>query len=105
MKAPNLHSAFRVPHSAFAGFSAIIALMEETRTNGAAAAAEPALPPIRLLVVDNDEALARAMEESLAKVGYECVVATSGPEGARKIETDTFDIVVTDLVMNDIDGM
>ena len=59
----------------------------------------------RLLIVDNDEALARAMEESLAKVGYECVVATSGPEGARKIETDTFDIVVTDLVMNDVDGM
>jgi two-component system response regulator HydG len=67
--------------------------------------AEPALPPLRLLIVDNDEALARAMEESLVKVGYECIVATSGPEGARKIDTDTFDIVVTDLVMNDVDGM
>jgi two-component system response regulator HydG len=65
----------------------------------------PAPPPIRLLIVDNDEALARAMEESLVKVGYDCIVATSGPEGARKIETDTFDIVVTDLVMNDVDGM
>ena len=68
-------------------------------------AAEPAAPPIRLLIVDNDEALARAMEESLAKVGYECIVATSGPEGARRIDTDSFDLVVTDLVMNDIDGM
>jgi len=67
--------------------------------------AEAALPPLRLLIVDNDEALARAMEESLVKVGYECIVATSGPEGARKIDTDTFDIVVTDLVMNDVDGM
>jgi two-component system response regulator HydG len=68
-------------------------------------AAEPAAAPIRLLIVDNDEALARAMEESLVKVGYECIVATSGPEGARKIDTDTFDLVVTDLVMNDVDGM
>jgi two-component system response regulator HydG len=68
-------------------------------------AMEPAAAPIRVLIVDNDEALARAMEESLAKVGYQCAVATSGPEGARKIETDTFDIVVTDLVMNDVDGM
>jgi two-component system response regulator HydG len=76
--------------------------MEETRTIDAA---EPAVPPLRLLIVDNDEALARAMEESLAKVGYQCVVATSGPEGARRIDTDTFDIVVTDLVMNEIDGM
>jgi two-component system response regulator HydG len=68
-------------------------------------AAEPAVAPLRLLIVDNDEALARAMEESLVKVGYECIVTTSGPAGARKIETDTFDIVVTDLVMNDVDGM
>jgi two-component system response regulator HydG len=81
----------------------MIAHMEEAvRTE---APAEPAAPPIRVLVVDNDEALARAMEESLAKVGYEVVVATSGPEGARRIETDTFDIVITDLVMNDVDGM
>ena len=80
----------------------IIAVMDQTRTSEPA---EPAAPPIRLLIVDNDEALARAMEESLAKVGYDCVVATSGPEGARRIETDTFDIIVTDLVMNDVDGM
>ncbi len=68
-------------------------------------AAEPASPAIRVLIVDNDEALARAMEESLVKVGYQCVVATSGPEGARRIEQDAYDIVVTDLVMNDLDGM
>jgi two-component system response regulator HydG len=74
----------------------------DTRT---AEPAEPTPVPLRLLIVDNDEALARAMEESLAKGGYEIVVATSGPEGARRIETDNFDIVVTDLVMNDVDGM
>ena len=62
-------------------------------------------PQIRVLIVDNDQALAMAMEEALAKVGYECVVATSGPEGARKIEQESFDIIVTDLVMNDLDGM
>ena len=76
--------------------------MKDELTNDAA---EPASPPMRVLIVDNDEALARAMEESLVKVGYQCVVATSGPEGARRIEQDTFDIVVTDLVMNDLDGM
>jgi two-component system response regulator HydG len=77
--------------------------MEEENRN--LDAAEAGAAPIRVLIVDNDEALARAMEESLVKVGYECVVATSGPEGGRKIETDTFDCVVTDLVMNDVDGM
>ena len=60
--------------------------MEEIRTN--LSAAEPAAAPIRLLIVDDDEALARAMEESLVKVRYECVVATSGPEGARRADRD-----------------
>lgn len=61
--------------------------------------------PIRVLLVDNDPDHARAMAESLERVGYICVIATSGPEGCREIEQQTFDVVVTDLVMNDVDGM
>ncbi|MCP4885215.1 sigma-54 dependent transcriptional regulator [Rubripirellula sp.] len=60
---------------------------------------------LKLLVVDNEAAHARAMTESLEKVGYTCEVATSGPEAAELIEQDTFDIIVTDMVMNDVDGM
>lgn len=59
----------------------------------------------RVLVVDNEAAHARAMTESLEKVGYRCEVATSGPQAADWIQRDTFDIVITDMVMNDIDGM
>src|SRR6056297_25533 len=58
-----------------------------------------------LLIVDNDPAHARAMTERLERVGYRCTVATSGPAGARLIERETFDVVITDMVMNDIDGM
>ena len=29
----------------------------------------------------------------------------SGPEAAKLIERETFDIVITDMVMNDLDGM
>jgi two-component system response regulator HydG len=64
-----------------------------------------AAPTIRVLIVDNDPALARTMAESLERVGYPCRVATSGPEGAKHIEQDTYDVVITDLVMNDVDGM
>lgn len=60
---------------------------------------------LKLLVVDNEAAHARAMTESLEKVGYTCEVATSGPEAANLIERETYDIVITDMVMNDIDGM
>ncbi len=63
-------------------------------------------PLLRVLIVDNDPAHATAMSESLDRVGaYHCSVATSGPEGARRIAQDVFDIVITDLVMSDVDGM
>jgi len=45
------------------------------------------------------------MSEILDRIGYECDVATSGPEGLRRVEQNTYDVVVTDLVMNDVDGM
>ena len=60
---------------------------------------------IRVLVVDDDEPHAEAVAESLERVGYECVVATSGREGLRLIEEQTFDIVITDLIMDGVGGL
>src|SRR4051794_6028659 len=60
---------------------------------------------IRVLVVDDDEPHAEAVAESLERVGYECVVASSGREGLRRIEEQNFDIVLTDLLMEDVGGM
>ncbi len=61
--------------------------------------------PIRVLIVDNDAPHAEAMAEGLERVGYQCAVAISGAQGIRRIEQETFDIVITDLVMNDVDGL
>ena len=61
--------------------------------------------PLRVLVVDNDAAHAEAMAESLRRVGYDCRIAKSGPDGLAAIEQDTFDLVVTDLMMSEADGM
>ena len=61
--------------------------------------------PIRVLLVDNDKDHARAMAESLERIGLQCTVATSGPEGAKLLNEHNFEIVVTDLMMNDVDGM
>src|SRR3954467_449883 len=60
---------------------------------------------IRVLVVDDDESHAEAVAESLERVGYECVVATSGREGLRLIEEQTFDIIITDLIMEGVGGL
>jgi two-component system response regulator HydG len=62
--------------------------------------------PVRVLIVDDDEAHAEAVADSLERLGrYECTVANTGARGAALIESDTFDIVVTDLRMTDIDGL
>ncbi|MBV8076863.1 MAG: sigma-54-dependent Fis family transcriptional regulator [Planctomycetaceae bacterium] len=60
---------------------------------------------IRVLVVDDDAPHAEAVAESLERVGYECVVATSGRDALRMIEEQTFDIVVTDLIMDEVGGL
>ena len=62
-------------------------------------------PPITVLIVDNDKHHAQAMSEILERVGYDCIQATSGPEGAKKIDQHNYDVVITDLMMNDVDGM
>ncbi len=60
---------------------------------------------IRVLVVDNDPPLATAMVESLESVGYDISIAISGPEGLKMIQQNQYDVVITDLMMNDVDGM
>jgi len=58
-----------------------------------------------ILVIDDKKDHADATAESLKKVGYSCMVATSGKEGLKIIESGDVDIVITDLKMVDINGL
>jgi two-component system response regulator HydG len=60
---------------------------------------------IRVLIVDDDEAHAQAVADSLERVGYDCTVATSGERAMVLIEGNNFDVIVTDLMMGDADGL
>jgi len=60
---------------------------------------------LKVLVIDDNELHAEGTAEALQRIGYECVVAHSGKAGARKIETDDFDVILTDLRMPDLDGL
>src|SRR5438552_5452012 len=59
----------------------------------------------RVLIIDDEQFHAAAVAESLERVGYDCVVATSGSAGARRIEQEDFDVILTDLRMADMDGL
>lgn len=65
---------------------------------------EAASLPIEVLIVDNDETHAETVGESLERVGFSCQVAGSGPRGAEMIEEGDFDVIITDMMMNDVDG-
>jgi two-component system response regulator HydG len=60
---------------------------------------------IRVLVIDDEKFHAETVAEALERVGYECVIATSGEEGVKKIKADNWDVVLTDLKMADVDGL
>ena len=61
--------------------------------------------PVRVLVVDDDEGHAQAVAESLSRINCDCKVAGSGELGARMISGESWDVVVTDLQMGEIDGL
>lgn len=60
---------------------------------------------IRVLIIDDEKPHAEVVSESLERIGFECTVVCNGKDGAKKIETETFDVVLTDLRMADVDGL
>ena len=66
---------------------------------------EPTEDRLRVLVIDDEKDHAETVADILDMHGYECTVATSGKEGAKKLTADSFDLVLTDLRMGDLDGL
>lgn len=60
---------------------------------------------LRVLIIDDIYDHAEVVAEALEKSGYECDIATSGSNGAEKIEKEDYDLVLTDLRMPDVDGL
>jgi two-component system, NtrC family, response regulator HydG len=61
--------------------------------------------PVRVLIIDDDEGHSEALADGLANGNYECKLAHSGLAGIERMGEETFDAVLTDLVMHDVDGL
>jgi len=60
---------------------------------------------IRVLIIDDDEGHAEALADGLETEDASCRIAGSGTEGVELMSEATYDAILTDLVMHDVDGL
>jgi DNA-binding response OmpR family regulator len=58
----------------------------------------------RVLLVDDNERLLETASRDLAARGYEVVTASDGEEALSLVRVKTPDVVVTDIIMPNLDG-
>src|SRR5450631_2770740 len=59
----------------------------------------------RILVVDDNLEMARTLADGLLDRGYDSVAVGSGRQALERLAGETFDAVVTDLRMPNVDGL
>jgi PAS domain S-box-containing protein len=62
-------------------------------------------PPGKLLIVDDEAVLMAALRDTLRDEGYDTVGVTTGEEALAAMRNREFDIMLTDLMMPQIDGI
>lgn len=61
--------------------------------------------PIRVLVVDDESAIRRALRASLSELGFIIEEASRGEDAVQLVQTKTFDVVLLDINMPGMGGM
>lgn len=59
---------------------------------------------IRILVVEDDDPIRSLIEFNLEDAGYACTCAKDGLEAANILEEHTFDLVILDIMLPEING-
>lgn len=59
----------------------------------------------KILVIDDEKIICHLLQDSLSDRGYTVTTAQSGSEALKKIEKESFDVVITDIRMPDITGI
>ncbi len=58
-----------------------------------------------ILILDDEPIVSKRLKPSLEKKGYEVETFTESLEALKKVREQDFDIVITDLKMEGVDGM
>jgi diguanylate cyclase (GGDEF)-like protein len=60
---------------------------------------------VKILLVDDDPSILKILSDMIDIFGHEYVTARNGLEAIKKLKKNFFHIVLTDMVMNGMDGM
>jgi DNA-binding response OmpR family regulator len=63
------------------------------------------MPETRILVVEDESKVARALREGLERQGHQVVIAPTGEEGFFLVNAEEFDLVILDLMLPGRDGL
>jgi len=59
----------------------------------------------RILVVDDEDIVRETIKDDLMEAGYDVVDARNGLEGIRQFRNGAIDLVISDLIMDEMDGL
>jgi two-component system cell cycle response regulator CpdR len=60
---------------------------------------------IRILLAEDDDAMRGYLARALERSGYDVTTAATGLEALDYVESGTFDLLLTDIVMPEMDGI
>ena len=58
----------------------------------------------KILIVEDEEAIANLIKINLTVEGYQCTCAYDGKSGADHIEKEAYDLILLDIMLPEIDG-
>ncbi len=58
----------------------------------------------KILIIEDEKPLAHALELKLSHEGFDVVATDNGEAGLEYLDKDTFDLVLTDLIIPGLDG-
>ena len=74
--------------------------------NGFAASPVPAdAPPVRVLVVDDDVHLSKALQRTLRHHGFAVDVVLDGQAAIERVSSESYDVMLLDLCLENMDGL
>jgi two-component system cell cycle response regulator CpdR len=63
------------------------------------------LPPIRILLAEDEDAMRTYLARALENAGYSVVAVDRGTEALPLLEAEHFDLLLSDIVMPEMDGI